>query len=66
MGSPPVIILDTHIWIWWVAQHSRLTEPLQQLIKIHQANGLGVSIFSCWEVAKLVEKNRLQLSCSVE
>ncbi len=25
---------------------------------------MGVSIVSCWEVAKLVEKNRLVFSCS--
>jgi len=61
-----MIILDTHIWIWWVDYSPRLTKRLQELIKIHQPNGLGISIFSCWEVAKLVEKNRLQLTCSVE
>jgi PIN domain nuclease of toxin-antitoxin system len=27
---------------------------------------LGISIISCWEVAKLVEKNRLVLSISVD
>ena len=26
---------------------------------------MGVSIISCWEVAKLVENNKLVLSCSV-
>ncbi|WP_414623764.1 type II toxin-antitoxin system VapC family toxin [Calothrix sp. CCY 0018] len=26
---------------------------------------MGVNIVSCWEVAKLVEKNRLIFSCSV-
>lgn len=34
-------------------------------IQGHQSQGLGVSIVSCWEVAKLVEKNRLVFSCSV-
>lgn len=61
-----MIILDTHIWIWWVDNNSRLTERLRQIIASHQSNGLGVSIFSCWEVAKLVEKNRLKLACSVD
>lgn len=28
--------------------------------------GLGISIISCWEVAKLVEKNRINLSLPVE
>jgi len=61
-----VIVLDTHIWIWWVDNNARLTQRLQQLISTHQANGLGVSVFSCWEIAKLVEKNRLQLAYSIE
>jgi len=61
-----MIILDTHIWIWWVDNHPRLNQRQRDLINIHQENGLGVSIISCWEVAKLVENKRLILSCSVD
>jgi len=61
-----VIILDTHIWIWWVNDSPRLTEQYRQWIRDYQASGLGVSVISCWEVAKLVEKNRLVLSIPVE
>ena len=57
-----MILLDTHIWVWWVSQHPRLTPQQQQEIQTHQANGLGVSAISCWEVAKLVELGRLQLN----
>ncbi len=56
-----MIVLDTHIWVWWVDNSPRLTEQLRELIAAHQSSGLGVSIFSCWEVAKLVEKGRIQL-----
>jgi PIN domain nuclease of toxin-antitoxin system len=41
-----MIILDTHIWLWWVDGSSRLTARLEQLILEHQVSGLGVSIFS--------------------
>ncbi|PSB14881.1 PIN domain nuclease [filamentous cyanobacterium CCP1] len=61
-----MIILDTHIWIWWVDDNSRLSRRLQELLLAYQSNGLGVSIFSCWEVAKLVEKDRLNLSLSID
>jgi len=61
-----MIVLDTHIWIWWVDNSDRLTKRLRELIAVHQSEGLGVSIFSCWEVAKLVEKNRIELSYPVE
>jgi len=61
-----LIVLDTHIWIWWVNESPRLTERQKQIINENQANGLGISIISCWEVAKLVEKKRLLLSMPVE
>jgi PIN domain nuclease of toxin-antitoxin system len=36
------------------------------LIQQHQSQGLGVSIISCWEIAKAVESQRLSLSCGVD
>jgi PIN domain nuclease of toxin-antitoxin system len=60
-----MIVLDTHIWVWWVDNSPRLTDRLRELITMHQSSGLGVSIFSCWEVAKLVEKGRMDLTGSV-
>lgn len=61
-----MIILDTHIWIWWVDDNQRLTQQQRQWIQQYQPQGLGISIISCWEVAKLVESNKLILSCSVD
>jgi PIN domain nuclease of toxin-antitoxin system len=60
-----MIILDTHILVWWVDDNSRLTTKYREWIEEYQSQGLGVSIVSCWEVAKLVEKKRLVFSCSV-
>jgi PIN domain nuclease of toxin-antitoxin system len=56
-----MIVLDTHIWVWWVQNDSRLTAQHRQWLQDYEQEGLGVSILSCWEVAKLVEKNRLIL-----
>jgi PIN domain nuclease of toxin-antitoxin system len=61
-----MIVLDTHIWVWWVDHNLRLSQQQRDWITSHQPSGLGVSIFSCWEVAKLVEKNRLKFSLSLE
>lgn len=61
-----MIVLDTHIWIWWVNDSSQLSEQYKQWIQDYQPQGLGISIISCWEVAKLVEKNRLVLSIPVD
>jgi PIN domain nuclease of toxin-antitoxin system len=61
-----VIVLDTHIWVWWVHNDARLTDKLRENIQSHEDEGLGVSSFSCWEVAKLVELKRLTLHCPID
>ncbi len=60
-----MIILDTHIWILWVDDNTRLTQQHRYWIQEYQSQGLGVSIISCWEVAKLIENNRMVLSRSI-
>jgi PIN domain nuclease of toxin-antitoxin system len=60
-----VILLDTHIWVWWVHENPRLPERHQAYIAAEAANGLAVSAISCWEVAKLVQKGRLTLPLPV-
>jgi PIN domain nuclease of toxin-antitoxin system len=61
-----MIVLDTHIWVWWVDESSQLSERHTQLIQDNEQSGLCVSAISCWEVAKLVEYGRLRLDGSLE
>jgi len=61
-----VIVLDTHIWIWWINGGHQLPTDYTAMIQTEVSNGLGVSAISCWEVAKLVELGRLQLALPVE
>jgi PIN domain nuclease of toxin-antitoxin system len=56
-----VIVLDTHVWIWWVHGDANLPEAYSRVIAEHESSGIGVSIISCWEIAKLVEYGRLIL-----
>jgi PIN domain nuclease of toxin-antitoxin system len=60
-----MIVLDTHIWVWWVNGSAELSARKSQILESRQADGLGVSIISCWEIAKLVEKRRLALAMPV-
>ena len=60
-----MIVLDTHIWIWWVHDDPRLPPGHRDYIRGHEADGLGVCAISCWEVAKLVERGRLGLPAPV-
>ena len=43
-----------------------MTEQHKIWIQDYQSQGLGISIISCWEIAKLVEKNKLVLSMTVD
>lgn len=56
-----VIVLDTHVWIWWVSGSDRLASSQREVLEKGEAEGIGVSAISCWEVAKLVELGRLEL-----
>jgi PIN domain nuclease of toxin-antitoxin system len=60
-----VILLDTHIWVWWVDGNPQLSASQRKHLEDHEATGLGVSVISCWEVAKLVEVKRLELRLPV-
>lgn len=60
-----MIILDTHIWIWWVHGVPTLSAATRQLLDSAESTGLGICAISCWEVAKLVEHGRLSLPCPV-
>ncbi|HEX5316581.1 MAG TPA: type II toxin-antitoxin system VapC family toxin, partial [Candidatus Kapabacteria bacterium] len=55
-----LILLDTHIWLWSVYNSPRLNS---QFIEIIEANSdrVCVSVTSCWEIAMLSAKRRLDL-----
>lgn len=57
-----MIVLDTHVWVWWVQDETRLSDAQRDRLRTSEADGIGVSAISCWEVAKLVEKGRLDVA----
>lgn len=58
-----MIILDTHIWVWWAHGSESLSDAQVQTIQASERDGIGVSTISVWEIAKLVEYGRLDVSC---
>lgn len=60
-----MIVLDTHIWAWWVHGDPALSASTRALLDSSEPTGIGVSAISCWEVAKLVEHRRLSLPCPI-
>lgn len=60
-----MIMLDTHIWVWWVSDISRLSENIKEEIKKNEEPGLYISIISIWEVTKLYIKGRVKFNVSL-
>jgi PIN domain nuclease of toxin-antitoxin system len=58
-----LILLDTHVWIWWAAEPKKLSEKARRAID--SDDEIGVSAISTWEVAMLVSKGRLELDRDV-
>jgi len=60
-------LLDTHTWIWWQMNPSKLSKKVTQLIlDTENYDELLLSSISPWEFCKLLEKNRLGISCTPE
>ena len=59
-----MILLDTHAWVWWVADPERLPAPARAAIGscLDAGDPVHVSSISVWEVAMLVQRGRLELT----
>ena len=61
-----MIVLDTHVWVWWVSNPELLTKKAKKAIDAAMKDGeILISSISAWEVALLVAKRRLQLTMDV-
>lgn len=57
-----LIVLDTHVLVWYAVDDRRLGKQSRRRIARALIDGkLGVSAFSYWEIALLVEAGRLRI-----
>jgi PIN domain nuclease of toxin-antitoxin system len=57
------LVLDTCAWLWYCAEPKKLSRVARETIEREKARaGLIVSVISCWEIAKLVQKGKLKFS----
>lgn len=62
-----MILLDTHVWLWWLSDPSKLSSSAAALIDQAVAeDAVAISAISAWEVAVLVDRGRLDLDRSVD
>jgi PIN domain nuclease of toxin-antitoxin system len=58
-----MIVLDTHAWLWWIAEPTRLSPTARRAID--EADTIGVSAVSAWELTMLVARRRISLDRDV-
>jgi len=64
IGILTMIVLDTHIWLWWINNNiDKLGLNRQE--KIERSDSLAISIISCLELAWLERHKRISLSCNL-
>lgn len=54
-----MIVLDTHAWIWAASDPARLGREARRLLARDRVR--GVAAISCWEVAMLAVRGRIEL-----
>jgi PIN domain nuclease of toxin-antitoxin system len=55
------LLLDTHVWIWISLDASEKLAPRARRV-LQETRQKWISIISCWELAKLVERKRIEFS----
>lgn len=63
-----MIVLDTHVLLWWVNGGTELTAPAKQAInqELSDSGEIIISSITAWEIAMLVEKGRLSLAMNID
>lgn len=62
-----MILLDTHVLVWTVADSKRLTRPASAAIRrALREGGLAISAITLWELATLVARGRIQAYGTVD
>jgi PIN domain nuclease of toxin-antitoxin system len=62
-----VIVIDTHIWLWWISNPEKLTVNAAQAIdNACRETSIIISSISAWEIALLSNRGRLKLSIDIQ
>ena len=62
-----IYLLDTHTWIWWNMNPQKLSQKVKKVISsTNKYDELLLSAISPWEFSKLLEKQRIGISCDPE
>jgi len=59
------VLLDTHVFLWWIDDDKRLSERARSIIT-DGSNALFVSVVSSWEIAIKAQLGKLDLPANLE
>jgi PIN domain nuclease of toxin-antitoxin system len=60
-------LLDTHVWIWWNMEPQKLSRKIRSVLTASDRYAeLLLASISLWEFCKLIEKERIGISCNPE
>ena len=59
-----MILLDTHVWWWSLAEPENLSEKVEASIKQTKMDERFISSISIWEFAMMAAKKRIELKIS--
>lgn len=62
-----MIVLDTHVWVWWLSDPSKLPSAARKAVTEASADrAIYVSSISTWEVMLLHARDRLKFTMDVQ
>lgn len=67
MGGRALIVLDTHVLLWWVSGYERISAPAQRAIRRgSEDRNVHASAISMFEIATALRRGRLELAIPPE
>ena len=58
-----MIVLDTHIWVWWVHDAPELPDEYRTIIEAHETGGFGISAIPAGKSPSWLRKVVLACPC---
>lgn len=61
-----MIVLDTHVWLWWLHDPERLsTDAAKRILQEQESGSIIISAISVWEVAVKVQSGKLVIPMDI-
>lgn len=62
-----MILLDTHVWLWWLLEEGKLDESERSMLDEHAMNGqITISAATLWEVEMMETQGKILLEPDFE